>query len=184
MSTDPVVLIPDSMTAAIGEAAPASFSAEAVDRMARASASADLEDADEDLELRPMSVTEWIRGGSACFISTAFHILALVALGLIGLDNASKAEVQTILAAPVVERPEDEPVEIELNQEIQVVESSSVSMSSSAPAIAGVGTGPAATVGTPTLDQQVVSESAVASNIAIEAPTVGMPSATKFRTAK
>jgi hypothetical protein len=96
------------------------------------------------------------------------------------LDNASKGQVQTILAAPVVERPEDEPVEIELNQEIQVVETTSVAMTSSAPAIAGVGTGPAATVGTPTLDQRVVSESELATNIAIEAPTVGMPSSTKL----
>jgi hypothetical protein len=180
MSTDEIVTIPDTLPTQLPEATdPTTLPAESWQQL-QATSPSETGESDEDLGLRSASFTEWIRGGSACFISMAFHILALVVLGLVGLDNAMKSEVQTILASPIVERPEDEPVEIELTKDIELVETTNVAMVSSAPAVAGVGTGPAATVGTPTLDQRVVSESELPTNIAIEAPTVGMPSANKL----
>lgn len=182
MSTDQLTEIPSPVLPTAGaEPSLTSLPRETMQRMASAARGADSEEADDEVGLRGASFTEWIRGGSACFVSMAFHIVALVALALVGLNTPQASQVQTILASPVVERPEDQPVDIELEQDIRIVETSDVSLASSAPAMAGVGSGEASTVGTPTLDQRVVADADVPiSNMAIEAPTVGMPSATKL----
>jgi hypothetical protein len=177
MSTEPIVSISDSIPAGSQPVDVVSLPEETVRRLARASSTASPEDFDEEPSA---GFTEWMRRGSACFLSMAVHILVLVALGMMGMEQAVTSQATTILAAPVVERAEDEPLEIELNETIKIVETSEVALASSAPAMAGVGTGPAAMVGTPTLDQQVVREADVVTNIAVEAPTVGMPSATKL----
>lgn len=141
---------------------------------------ADAELDEEGYGLQPTSFAEWIRNGSACFVSTAFHIVVLVALGLVGLETPKVREAATILAVPDVQRPDEEPYAIELNDTIEVVESSNVALVSSSPAISGVGAGPSATVGAPALDQQLVQEADVATSISIDAPTVDMPAAKKL----
>lgn len=141
---------------------------------------AEADDDDDELGARPTSLSEYVRAFSSCLISTAVHIAGLVTLALVALDTPIEAEITAIIASPLVERPEDEPVEIELSKQIETVETQNVALMSSAPAIGAVGGGATATVGTPTLDQQVMREAEVVTNIAVDFPTVGIPNAAKL----
>src|SRR5688572_9648680 len=128
MATDTTVSIPDTLPSSTPDVPGSNFAVETIQQLDHGSEAASSEDMDDELGRRSAGFSEWIQGSSACFVSMASHILLLVALGLVGLDNSIKAEVQAILAAPVVERPEDEPVEIVLREEISVVESSNAAM--------------------------------------------------------
>ncbi|MFV1968251.1 MAG: vWA domain-containing protein [Pirellulaceae bacterium] len=117
------------------------------------------------------------RGFGACLISMIAHLAGLLALALLMVEPIVKSELQTLVASVLQERPEDEPVEIELNQEIQAATDQTLALMSSAPAMGFAGSLTA--MGTPTLDQELV-EQAEASEIAIERPTLGMPSSEKL----
>lgn len=135
---------------------------------------AEAEPADEVRDLAPthrLYFSDALKGFGACGISMIVHIILLVVLGLLVFDDSIRAELQTLVAA-VQEPPEDEPVAIELNEEIEPVTELTLDVLTSAPAIGAAG--PAMAVGTPTLDPRVV-EQAEATSIMINAPTLGIP---------
>ncbi|MGE3778209.1 MAG: VWA domain-containing protein, partial [Pirellulaceae bacterium] len=138
------------------------------------------DEAEELLGESPLSVSEYIRGFSACLISTAVHVAVLVALALVAFENPLKRQIQEIISTPIAEQPEEPPVQIELNEEVVTVETQSLALLSSAPAVGAVGAGPSATVGTPTIDQQVLREADINTTMSIDFPTAGIPNPHKL----
>lgn len=55
-------------------------------------------------------------------VSVIFHVALLVILGLMFFEDTTKAAIQTLVASAMEERPEDAPVEIELNEKIEQVD--------------------------------------------------------------
>ena len=119
---------------------------------------------------RKRTLSDSMKGFSACGVSMVVHIVLLVVLGLLVFENPIRAELKTLLA--VVDPPEPEPVAIELDEEIKPVTQQTLDVLTSAPAIGAAG--PAASIGTPTLDQRVV-EQVEATEVMIDAPTLGIP---------
>ena len=113
-----------------------------------------------------------LRGFGACGISMVFHVVLLVVLGLLVFESPIRAELETLVSA--LQPPNEQPVRIELNEEIEVVDQQTLDVLTSAPAVGAAGF--AANAGTPTLDQRMV-EQADATQLHIEAPTLGMPDA-------
>ena len=153
------------------------IAAEPVAEIEAPEASADGEDEDEyeDEEpsrLRRFSLRNLLQGIGACGFSMIVHVVALVVLGLMTFDSAVEAVSQLIVASAPQEEIEDPPVEIELQEEIEVVNEQTVSVFSAAPAVGIAGGGPVA-AGSPTLDMTLV-EKAETTEVHIDAPTIGM----------
>ena len=126
-------------------------------------ASADEDDDEDEYEdeepsrLRRFSLRNLLQGVGACGFSMIVHVLALVVLGLMTFDTAVEAVSQLIVASAPQEEIEDPPVEIELQEEIEVVNEQTVSVFSAAPAVGIAGGGPVA-AGSPTLDMTLVEK--------------------------
>ena len=120
---------------------------------------------------RRWRLSEGFKGFGACCFSMVFHVILLVALGLLVVEESIRAELQTLLV-PVEEPGEEEPVAIELTEQIEAVTEQTLAVLTSAPAVGAAGS--AAAIGMPALDQRVV-EQAEATEVSIEAPTLGIP---------
>ncbi|HRX80532.1 MAG TPA: hypothetical protein P5307_15790, partial [Pirellulaceae bacterium] len=131
---------------------------------------------DDTPRLRRFSLRSLLQGIGACGFSMIVHVIGLVILGLMTFDSAIEAASQLIVASAPQEEIEDPPVEIELQEEIEVVTEQTVSVFSAAPAVGIAGGGPVA-AGSPTLDMTLV-EKAETTEIHIDAPTIGMPDST------
>ncbi|MCA9120300.1 MAG: VWA domain-containing protein [Planctomycetaceae bacterium] len=127
---------------------------------------------DDTPRFRRFSVRSLLQGIGACGFSMIVHVIGLVILGLMTFDSAIEAASQLIVASAPREEIEDPPVEIELQEEIEVVTEQTVSVFSAAPAVGIAGGGPVA-AGSPTLDMTLV-EKAETTEIHIDAPTIGM----------
>ena len=124
---------------------------------------------------RRFSLRGLLRNVSACGISMLVHIVGIVILGLMTFDEITEAASQ-MLVATAPEEIVDPPVEVELDKEIEVVTEETVSVFSAAMPVGMVGGatgGGSLAAGTPTLDTSVVQR-AEATQIGIEAPTIGM----------
>lgn len=131
------------------------------------------EDEDEEpSRLRRFSLRSVLQSVGACGFSIIVHVVALVILALMTFDTAAEAVSQLIVASAPQEEIEDPPVEIELQEEIEVVNEQTVSVFSAAPAVGIAGGGPVA-AGSPTLDMTLV-EKAETTEVHIDAPTIGM----------
>ncbi len=101
-----------------------------------------------------------------------FHVILLVALGVLVFDEAIRADVQTLVAAAFQQvLPEEQPVSVELSEPIETTEQTLAQLSAS-PSVGTAGL-PAA-VGAPRLDRRLVDRVEAAA-LAIEAPTIGIP---------
>ncbi len=105
-------------------------------------------------------------------VSTIFHIVLLVVLGLLIFEDTTKNAINTILASAMEERPEDAPVEIELNEKIEQVDEQTIAVFS--PSAMGASGPAAAAAGEITFDQTLV-ETAEQTAIVVNAPTIGIP---------
>jgi hypothetical protein len=137
-------------------------------------ADADVEPEDDSAlaAVRPSTFGDLLKGFGACGFSMLFHAVLLIVLGMLVFENTIKAQVQTLIAEPVEALPEDEPVEIELNEQIETVTEQTLAVFSASPAVGA--TGPSASMGTPMLDQRLL-EQVVANEVFIDAPTIGLP---------
>ena len=120
---------------------------------------------------RRFQLNDTFKGFGACGFSIVFHVFLLVVLGLLVVDDSIRVELQTLFV-PFEEPPEEQPVAIELNEQIEAVTEQTLDVLTSAPAIGAAG--PAAVFGTPVLDQRAV-EQAEATEVVIDAPTLGIP---------
>ena len=129
---------------------------------------------ESDSDLPPTGgFREFWRGLGACGFSMVIHIVLLVVLGVLVFDETIRAEIETLLTAAVETRQEhEEAVEIELSEEIETVAERTLAMISSSPIVGAAGS--AAFMGAPQLDKRLV-EQIDASEIEIEAPTIGIP---------
>jgi hypothetical protein len=127
---------------------------------------------EEPSRLRRFSLRNLLQGIGACGFSMIIHVVALVVLALMTFDTAVDAVSQLIVASAPQDETEDPPVEIELQEEIEVVNEQTVSVFSAAPAVGIAGGGPVA-AGSPTLDMTLV-EKAETTEVHIDAPTIGM----------
>ncbi len=123
-----------------------------------------------------------MRGSGACLISTIVHLVGLILLGIFVVDNQVRQEVQTIVATVFEAPPEDEMVEVQLEQDLEAVTEQSLAVFSSAPLAGLEGQGATgATGGDPgagmQLDQKVVKEFGEAPSVDIGLPLAGMPTA-------
>lgn len=105
-------------------------------------------------------------------VSVIFHVVLLVVLGLMFLEDTTKAAINTIVASVMEERPEDAPLEIELNEKIEQVDEQTIAVFS--PSAMGAAGPAAATAGEITFDQTLV-ETAEQTAIVVNAPTIGIP---------
>jgi len=113
----------------------------------------------------------------SCGFSMLVHLVGLMALGYLTVPELHQ-EVKTLVEAVFEPRPEDEPVEFELDEQIEAVTEQSISVVSASPMV-GVAVGVQGTAGVPTLDQQVLKEAATdnsMSDISIDHPLAGAPS--------
>lgn len=162
-------------TEAIAAAPVTSLATEPAAEVAVPDASEEDDDEYEDEEpsrLRRFSLRNLLQGIGACGFSMIIHVVALVVLALMTFDTAVDAVSQLIVASAPQDEIEDPPVEIELQEEIEVVNEQTVSVFSAAPAVGIAGGGPVA-AGSPTLDMTLV-EKAETTEIQIDAPTIGM----------
>jgi len=121
---------------------------------------------------RPWRLRNMFMGMGAFSVSVVFHVVLLVTLGLLVFEDATRAAVQTIVSV-LEERPEDAPVEIELNERIETVDQQTMAVFSSAASLGA--TGPVSPAeGSVTLDQTVVDKTE-ATDIVVDAPTIGLP---------
>ncbi len=140
--------------------------------------SADETDGEEEEAAEPWSGRRWRLGNlfmkmGAFGISTVFHIVLLVVLGLYVFEDATKAALRTLVAAPVEDRPEDPPVEVELTEPTEVNPDEAVAVFSSPTAMGA--TGPASVApGSVALDPTVV-DTTEATTVVVNAPTIGIP---------
>jgi hypothetical protein len=122
---------------------------------------------------RPWSMRKAFMGMGAFSISVIVHVILLVVMGLMVLEDATNAAVQTIVSV-LEERPEDAPVEVELDKRIEVVDQQTMAVFSTAATLGASGpVSPAA--GSVTLDQTIVEKTESNTNITIDAPTIGLP---------
>ncbi len=128
---------------------------------------------DDSFGKRRFSFRRLLQGVGACGISMIVHVIGIVILAVMTFDTAVEAVSQLIVASAPQEEIEDPPVEIELQEEIEVVTEQTVSVFSAAPAVGIAGGGPVAQ-GSPTLDMTLV-EKADTAEIQIDSPTIGMP---------
>jgi hypothetical protein len=139
--------------------------------------SASAEPEDEAAVETSAHLSDIFRSFGACLISMIVHLVGLLALALFAMEPAVRSDLETLVASVLQERPEDAPVEVELDQEIEAATENTLALLSSAPAV-GL-SGPLTAMGSPTLDQELVEQSE-ATELTIERPTVGMPSSTKL----
>lgn len=119
----------------------------------------------------------FVRELGACGLSMVVHVALLLVLGVLVFEDAIRAEVQTLIAEPAPQEPDDPPVEIELNEEIETVRERTVALVSSSAAAGDAGL--ATAFGTPQLDRQL-DEQVNPTELAIEAPTIGMPDSVRL----
>jgi hypothetical protein len=120
-------------------------------------------------------------GFGSCGISLIIHLVGLVLLAYLTVPTHDR-NVQAFVEAMFDPRNEDDPVEFELDTEIQIsTEMTAASISTSA--MTGVTVGAQGTVGIPQLDQQVLKEAAAAAEvgqISIDHPLSGAPGFTQL----
>lgn len=107
-------------------------------------------------------------------VSVIFHVALLVILGLMFFEDTTKAAIQTLVASAMEERPEDAPVEIELNEKIEQVDEQTIAVFS--PSAMGA-SGPAAAVAGEIAFDQTLVETAEKVSINVNPPTIGIPGA-------
>lgn len=112
----------------------------------------------------------------SCGLSMLVHLVGLLVLGYLTVPELNQ-EVKTLVEAVFEPRPEDEPVEFELDEQIEAVTEQTISVVSASPMV-GVAVGVQGTAGVPTLDQEVMKEAAATDmgEISIEHPLAGAPS--------
>ena len=116
-----------------------------------------------------------LRGSGACGVSMVVHLVALVLLGLLVLEPQLREVTEEIVASVLEERPEDVPVEIELEQTLDPVEEMSEAVVSSAPVDAAImGAVAGVNAETPQLDQKV-SDSLTTYEVKVAPPSLGVP---------
>lgn len=126
----------------------------------------------------------FIKFGS-CGISMVVHLAGLVLLGLLTFA-AAPPDIKVFVDAIMEERLEDDPVEIELEKEIEAATEQTMSVITARPMAGAVGgvTGAAGggASGVPTLDSAIMEETATAGvgEISIEAPLTGAPTFQKL----
>jgi hypothetical protein len=143
--------------------------------------------AEEDLEEGLVEAEEHSRlmklfyGFGSCGISLIIHLVGLVLLAYLTMPTHVR-NVPAFVEAMFDPRNEDDPVEFELDTEIQIsTEMTAASISTSA--MTGVTVGVQGTVGIPQLDQQVLKEAAAAAEvgqISIDHPLAGAPGFTQL----
>jgi hypothetical protein len=124
------------------------------------------------LHPRQLGLGRFARQFGACGFSMVFHVALLVALGVFVFDESTRAEVQTLVAAAFNQQPDEEPVEIELSEEIETVTERNLAAWSDSPTSGAPGL--SAALGTPRLDQRLVDQ-IQPNEIFVEAPTTGIP---------
>jgi hypothetical protein len=105
-------------------------------------------------------------------VSVIFHIVLLVVLGLLIFEDTTKAAINTIVATVMEERPEDAPIEIELNEKIEQVDEQTIAVFT--PSSMGAAGPATAAAGEVKFDQTLV-ETAEKVAINVSPPTVGIP---------
>ncbi|MCO6459685.1 MAG: VWA domain-containing protein [Pirellulaceae bacterium] len=123
-----------------------------------------------------------VRNSSAFMISTIVHLVVLIVLGIFVIDDQTRQEVQTLVASVFEETPEDELVEVELEQDLEAVTEQTFAVFSAAPITGSEGAGAqGAATGEASasmqLDQKVVDQFNTSTQISIGEPMVGMPTA-------
>ncbi|MBW3598300.1 MAG: VWA domain-containing protein [Planctomycetes bacterium] len=106
------------------------------------------------------------------FVSMAVHLAVLITLALLMVDQPTKEKLQTIVAE-MFEEPDEEFVEVELDQQIEAVTEQAVSVVSAAPTMGALGTASAAAASMQV--DQSVAERAEVSDVAITGLNVLAP---------
>ena len=125
-----------------------------------------------DPNRKSFQVGKFLTNMGAFSVSVIFHVVLLVVLGLLIFEDTTKAAINTIVATVMEERPEDAPVEIELNENIEQVDEQTMAVFS--PSAMGAAGPAAAAAGEITFDQTLV-ETADKVAINVSAPTIGIP---------
>lgn len=136
---------------------------------------------DEEIEAHHSSIRSLFLGFGSCGLSMVIHLVGLVLLGILTMAPPPQ-DVRTFVAAVFEERAEDEPVEIELEKEIEAATEQTMAVMTAQP-MAGVVAGVTGESGTPQLDQKVLEQAAATAGvgeISIEAPLANAPSFEKL----
>jgi len=144
-----------------------------------ADASGDGEDDDDDdghsFRGHGFRIRNFFMSMGAFSVSVIFHVALLLVLAFLIFEDTTKAAVQTLVASVMEERPEDAPVEIELNEKIEQVDEQTIAVFSPT-AMGATGPAAAAVAGEVKFDQTLVeSDERVAINV--NPPTIGIPGA-------
>ena len=113
------------------------------------------------------------RGLGACGFSMVVHTILLVVLGVLVFEESIRAEIETLVAEAITPPdPTEQPIEIELSEEIDTVPERTLAVVSASRPFGAAGS--VAPFGTPRLDRDLV-EQATATELVIDAPTIGIP---------
>ena len=84
------------------------------------STASETENATETLfEIGPSGLQDLVQRGGAFVFSTIFHLVGLLVLGLCTLNTVVQEEIISLLSPPIEEQPDEVPVELELEQDLQ-----------------------------------------------------------------
>lgn len=90
----------------------------------------------EYIEIGNDGTRRMLYGASAWMVSMVFHLTVVLILGLCALDSDVRQEVQTLLATVLNDPIEEQPVEIELDQDLDASTEISSEMFDAGPAVA------------------------------------------------
>ena len=71
------------------------------------------------IEIRAGGMQEMVQRGGAFVFSTIFHLVLVLVLGLCTLNTAVQEEIISLLSPSIEEQPDELPVELELEQDLQ-----------------------------------------------------------------
>ncbi|MCH5377837.1 MAG: VWA domain-containing protein, partial [Planctomycetes bacterium] len=132
----------------------------------------------DDVEFEEHStLMRFVYGFGSCGISLMVHLVGLILLAYLTVPTQVR-NVPALVEAIFDPRTEEDPVEIELDPDIQIATEFTAASVSSSP-MASVSVGAEGTIGTPVLDQKVLKEAATGaevSEITIDPPLAGAPS--------
>ena len=130
------------------------------------------------IEIGPSGMQELVQRGGAFVFSTIFHLVALLVLGLCTLNTVVQEEIISLLSPPIEEQPDDVPVELELEQDLQAATEVTQAVFDSAVAAAAQSGATAGEASEPQLDQQLLEEFS-SPQVKVQPPSLGLPSMTR-----
>jgi hypothetical protein len=105
--------------------------------------------------------SRFLQNYGSVFVSMLFHLLVLLSLALIVLEQPINTKLETIVSE-ILEQPDQEFIEEVLDQQIEAAAEQSISVVSSAPTTGALGMAPSTVQATMQIDQTVAERASVA----------------------